>query len=79
MSGRLLIVPNSLRDAIHTKLDAAIGALPEPDRPIAEKDREFLYGQLLDAFDKYGLIPDFDLTPNLPEFRVAKLLPPSDT
>lgn len=69
--------PDSLHDEIHAKLDAAIGALPEPDRPVAEKDREFLYGQLLDAFDKYGVIPDFDLAPNLPEFHIAKS-PPSD-
>ena len=69
---KMVIVPNDLRDAINTKLDAAIAELPEPDRPFAEKDREFLYSQLLDAFDEHGVIPDFTLAPNLPEFRVTR-------
>jgi hypothetical protein len=68
----IVIVPNVLRDAINAKLDAALAELPEEDRAVAEKDREFLYGQLLDAFDQYGTIPDFTLAPNLPEFRLVR-------
>lgn len=78
MIGRFLVVPDSLRNAINAKLDRAIADLPEPDKPFAEKDREFLYRQLLDAFDKYGVIPDFSLRPNLPEFRISNPQPPSD-
>jgi hypothetical protein len=69
---RMVIVPDSLRAAINEKLDAALAELPEEDRIAAEKDREFLYGQLLDAFDQHGTIPDFTLAPNLPEFRVTR-------
>lgn len=68
----MVIVPDSLREAINARLDAAFAELPDEDRAIAEKDRDFLYRQLLDAFDKYGTIPDFRLAPNLPEFRVTK-------
>ena len=70
--GRMVIVPDALYEAIHAKITAAIVDLPEPDRPVAEQDREFLYGQILDAFDKYGRIPEFTLAPNLPEFRIVK-------
>ena len=52
----LVIVPDSLRDAINVKLDAAIAEVPD-----AEKDREVLYGQLLGYFDEHGVVPDFSL------------------
>lgn len=52
------VIPNSLRDAINAKLDAAIA-----ECPAAEKDREVLYGQLLDYFDEHGAVPDFSLAP----------------
>ena len=52
----LVIVPDSLRDAINKKLDAALAECPD-----AEKDREHLYGQLLDYFNEHGVIPDFTL------------------
>lgn len=54
----LYVVPDALRDALNAKLDAAIAACPD-----AEKDREFLYGQLLEAFNEHGMIPDFTLAP----------------
>ena len=54
---RMVIVPDSLRDAINANLDAALADWPE-----AEKDREHLFGQLLDAFDSTGSIPDFRIT-----------------
>jgi hypothetical protein len=60
--GKLVIVPNELSAAINAKLDAALAELPEENRASAEKDREFLYSQLLGAFDEYGFIPDFKLT-----------------
>ena len=53
------IIPNSLRDAISAKLDAAIA-----ECPAAEEDREVLYEQLLDYFDEHGRIPDFSLALN---------------
>ena len=53
---RMVIVPNSLRDAIMKKLDAEIAKHPD-----AEKDREVLYEQLLGYFDEHGVIPEFSL------------------
>jgi hypothetical protein len=67
-----VVVPDALRDAINAKLDAALAALPDEDRVIAENDRVFLYGQLIDAFDRHGVIPEFTIVPNLPEFRIKK-------
>jgi hypothetical protein len=52
----MVIVPDSLRHAINAKLDASIAACPD-----AEKDRETLYGQLLDYFYENGVVPDFTL------------------
>lgn len=52
----MMIIPNALRDAINSKLDAAFEKCPE-----AAKDREILYGQLLEYFDQHGEVPDFDL------------------
>lgn len=52
----LVITPNSLRDAINAKLDAAIAACPA-----AQKDREELYRQLLQYFNEHGELPDFSL------------------
>lgn len=57
-SPRLVIVPDALHDAINARLDAAIEQCPD-----AAKDREFLYNQLLGAFDEYGYLPDFTLEP----------------
>jgi hypothetical protein len=51
-----VIVLDSLREAINTKLDAALERCPD-----AAKDREFLYSQLLEYFDVYGVVPDFTL------------------
>ena len=53
---RMIIEPNALKDAIHAKLDAAFKKVPD-----AEKDRDILYHQLLDYFDEYGILPDFEL------------------
>ena len=52
----MVIVPNSLRDAIMERLDAEIAK-----HPGAEKDRDVLYSQLLGYFDEHGVIPDFSL------------------
>ena len=51
-----LIVPDSLREAIDAKLDAAIALVPD-----AAKDREHLYYELLSFFDKHGFLPDFTI------------------
>ena len=50
------IVPNYIADAINAKLDAAFAECPE-----AAKDREVLYGHLLDYFDEHGVIPEFSV------------------
>ena len=52
----LVVVPDSLRNAINEKLDAAIAQCPD-----AEKDREVLYSQLLAYFNEHGVVPDFTL------------------
>jgi hypothetical protein len=53
----LVIVPNSLRDAINAKLDAAFKDLPKA----ANADREIMYSQLVGYFNDYGHIPDFTI------------------
>ena len=53
-----VIVPNEIRDAINTKLDAEI-----VKHPNAEKERDALYHQLLAYFNEHGVIPDFSLKP----------------
>lgn len=53
---RMVIVPNQLRDAIYTKVDAAIAEFPG-----AVADREYFYNVLLDYFDEHGEIPEFTL------------------
>lgn len=53
---RWVIVPNSLVDAINTKLDSAFKKVPG-----AEKDREIFYHQLLNYVDEHGFLPDFEL------------------
>jgi hypothetical protein len=52
----IVIVPNTLRDAITAKLDAAYVEVPE-----AEKERELHYQVLLDYFYEHGVLPDFTL------------------
>jgi hypothetical protein len=55
MSG-FLIVPDELYNAIHDRLNELFKQFPD-----AEKDREHLYHQCLDAFNTYGKLPDFTL------------------
>lgn len=52
----MFIVPNSLRDAINARLDAALAEVPD-----AEKDREHLYHALLMHFNEHGVIPEFSI------------------
>lgn len=52
----LVIVPNTLADAINKKLDAAYAEIPD-----AAVDREYHYQALLDHFYEHGVIPDFKL------------------
>ena len=53
-----LIVPDSLREAIDAKLDAALALVPD-----AAMDREHLYHELLAFFDEHGYLPDFTIGP----------------
>jgi uncharacterized protein YutE (UPF0331/DUF86 family) len=55
---RTVIVPESLRMAIESALDAAIAACP-----CADADRTELYSQLLAYFDEHGVIPEFLIAP----------------
>ncbi len=54
----LVIVPDSLRDAINTKLDAEITKHPD-----AACDREIFYQFLLSYFFEHGELPEFHLEP----------------
>lgn len=56
-----VIVPNSLRDAIYAKVDAAIAGVPD-----AAPDREYFYSVLLDHFNEHGEIPEFTLEKKVP-------------
>lgn len=58
----LVIVPDSLRNAIDAKLDEAFLACPD-----AEKDRDELFRQLLAYFNDHGVVPDFTLAKREPE------------
>lgn len=51
-----VIVPDSLRDAIYAKVDAAIAECPD-----AAADREYFYAELLAHFNEHGVIPEFTL------------------
>lgn len=51
-----LIVPNHVSDAIDRALEKAFEAVPE-----AVKEREQLYGKLLDYYNEHGAIPDFTI------------------
>ena len=52
----LYILPNYIGNEIDRKLDAAI-----QDAPAAEKDREFLRGQLIEYFAEHGVVPESTL------------------
>jgi hypothetical protein len=52
----LFIVPDSLRNAINAKLDAALTDVPD-----AAKDRDHLYHELLYFFNENGYLPEFSI------------------
>ena len=56
MLDRIVIVPDTLRDAINSKLDAAIAMKPD-----AAQDRDALYSWLLGFFDEHGYVSEFSL------------------
>lgn len=56
MPTRLVLVPNELHDAINAELNKVIAAAPA-----AEADRDYFYNELLNHYDRYGVIPDFRL------------------
>lgn len=55
----LVIVPDSLKNTINEKLDAAY--LDAPDAAI---DRDIHYHSLLNYFNEYGEIPEFSIVKN---------------
>lgn len=56
----IVIVPNSLSDAIHAAIDRELNG-----RPMEAEEREIIYGQLLSYYDEHGRIPDFYLKPRM--------------
>ena len=52
----LVVVPDSLRDALYAAIEKALHG-----RPCTDQDRETLYGQLLAYYDEHGRIPEFEL------------------
>lgn len=57
----LVIVPNSLSDAINAVIDQKLKG-----RPCDANSREIIYGQVLAYFDEHGHIPEFELTDKEP-------------
>ena len=54
---RMVIVPDSLREAIDTAIDKALINAPAE----AAVDREHYFNQLLAYFDENGVLPDFSI------------------
>jgi len=55
---RAVVVPNSLRDIIYEKVDAALAPHPHlKDR------REEIYYRMLDYYDANGTVPEFTIEP----------------
>ena len=52
------IVPDYVHDAINALLDRELARCPS-----AAADRDYLYGVLLDHFDRNGVLPAFELRP----------------
>lgn len=57
----LVVVPESLHNAITAVLDEALAGLPD-----AEKDRDHLYRQLLGYFHEHGVLPSFTIEKSKP-------------
>ena len=55
--GRLVVVPNELRDAINRELDRA---LKRADAE-AQNDREQFFNQILCFYDEHGHIPEISI------------------
>lgn len=58
---KTVIVPNHVRSAITTILDAAYKLHPD-----AEPDRDIHYAALLQFFDENGYLPSVELARNAP-------------
>jgi len=56
----IVIVPNTLRDAINEKLEEAYKTMPE-----AEIERDIHFNACLSYFDEYGDLPEFEIKRNL--------------
>ncbi len=53
---RIVILHDSLRDAINRRLDIELERVPD-----AASDRDALFDMLLEYYDEHGQIPDFTL------------------
>jgi hypothetical protein len=53
---RIVIVPDTLADAINAKLEAAYLLVPD-----AAKERANHFHVLLDYYNEHGVLPDFSL------------------
>lgn len=57
------MVPNKVRDAINASLDVALKQWPDA----TAHDRRVLYQEVLDYYDKHGVIPDFEIVKAMSE------------
>lgn len=56
---QFMIVPNELSDEIYRCIDKELERCPE-----AAPERERFYRELLQYFDRYGVIPEFSVGPS---------------
>ena len=56
---QFMVVPNRLSDEIYQRIDKEIERYPE-----AAPDRDRFDQELLQYFDKYGVIPEFSIAPS---------------
>ena len=56
---KIVVVPDSLREAINEKLDAAFEQAAVEPKP---EERESTYSSLLAHFNEHGEIPEFTIT-----------------
>jgi len=56
---RIVIVPDTLRHAINTAIEAALLTMPAE----AAEHRERFYSELLAFYDEHGYLPTFSIIP----------------
>jgi hypothetical protein len=59
---RVVIVPNGVSDSIYSKIDEKFRGIT-----ITAEERKAHFDTLLDFFDKYGFVPDFEIKKDTPK------------